>query len=195
MRIRKRRTHGQALTELALILPVLALLMLGAVDLGRAFYLSIEISGAARSGMRQGVINGNTDIGNSTRSEPNSAIANNIASWGDAGPGGVNDCDPNQATHKCGDPLGCPPDVFTSTPGRQVCFAVRTCSLTNGSITCPVGGWQTRPAQGSDGGGATQVLDVRVVYKFAPATPIITAFTRDGKAFYLTVDEYGLELY
>ena len=194
MRISRRRTGGQALTEFALIMPVLVLLMLGATDLGRAFYLSIEVSGAARSGMRQGVINGNTDIGNSTRSEPNSAIANNTTVWGDTGPGGLNDCNPTTPGHLCGDPTGCKPPVF-NTPDRLVCFAVRTCSLINGMTQCPLGGWQTRPPQGSDATGSNQVLDVRLVYKFAPATPVIANFTMDGKAFYLVVDEYGLEQY
>jgi Flp pilus assembly protein TadG len=196
MTTRRRKTRGQALTEMALLLPVLGLLMLGATDLGRAYYLNIEISGAARSGMRQGVINGSTDIGNSTRSEPNSAIANNTTVWGDTGPTGANDCDPTQPTHKCGDALGCPKDVFNANPSRLVCFAVRTCTVASGgTMTCPVNVWQQRPAQGSDSTNTLQVLDVRVVYKFVPATPWITNFTSDGKAFYLTVDEYGLELY
>lgn len=194
MRIRKRRTGGQALTEFAIIMPVLVLLMLGAADLGRAFYLNIEVSGAARSGMRQGVINGNTDLGNATRSEPNSAIANNTTVWGDTGPGGLNDCNPTAPGHLCGDPTGCRPTVF-NTPGRLVCFAVRTCSLINGITQCPLAGWQVRPAQGSDGTGSNQMLDVRVVYKFAPTTPMIANFTMDGQAFYLVVDEFGLELY
>src|ERR1700736_4294817 len=137
MRISRRRTGGQALTEFALIMPVLVLLMLGATDLGRAFYLSIEISGASRSGMRQGVINGSTDIGNAARSEPNSAIANDTVTWGDTAPGGLNDCDPPQASHKCGDPTGCTAAVFTSTPGRLTCFAARICSSSAGVITCP----------------------------------------------------------
>jgi Flp pilus assembly protein TadG len=195
MVVRRKKTRGQALTELALILPVLALLMLGATDLGRAFYLSIEISGASRSGMRQGVINGTTDIGNAARSEPNSAIANNQATWGDTGPGGNNDCDSTQAGHKCGDATGCAAAAFNSPAGRLTCFAVRTCSSAGGVITCPAGGWQTRPASAADATGNNQVLDVRVVYKFAPATPIIATFTGNGTAFYLTVDEYGLELY
>lgn len=190
---RRKKSRGQALTELALILPALALLMLGATDLGRAFYLSIEISGASRAGMRQGVINGSTDIGNAARSEPNSAIANNTTTWGDTGPGGVNDCDTTQATHKCGDPTGCAANVFTAA--RLTCFAVRTCSSAGGVITCPAGTWQTRPASASDATGNNQVVDVRVVYKFVPATPIIATFTGNGTAFYLTVDEYGLELY
>lgn len=194
MKIRRRRAVGQALTEFAIIMPVLVLLMLGAADLGRAFYLNIEVSGAARSGMRQGVINGNTDLGNSTRSEPNSAIANNTTVWGDTGPGGLNDCNPTAPGHLCGDPTGCRPTVFNN-PGRLVCFAVRTCSLINGITQCPLAGWQTRPAQGSDGTGSNQVLDVRVVYKFVPTTPMIANFTMDGQAFYLVVDEFGLELY
>jgi Flp pilus assembly protein TadG len=191
----RRGSRGQALTEMALIVPVLALLMLGAADFGRAFYLQIEISGASRSGMRQGVINGSTDIGNSIRSEPNSAIANNTTVWGDTGPGGVNDCDPTQPAHKCGDSRGCTSAAFTGAPGRLTCFAVRICSQVNGQTTCPPGGWQTRPAQASDGTGTNQVLDVRVVYRFAPTTPMIAKFTQDGSAFYLTVDEFGLELY
>jgi len=194
MMARRRRTGGQALVELALIMPVLVLLMLGATDLGRAFYLSIEISGASRSGMRQGVINGSTDIGNAARSEPNSAIANDTVTWGDTGPGGLNDCNPGMPGHLCGDPTGCRPPVF-NTPGRLICFAVRTCSLTAGNVACPLAGWQTRPAKGSDGTGSNQVLDVRVAYKFSPATPMIANFTVDGQAFYLVVDEYGLEQY
>ena len=45
-RIRVRR--GQALAELALVLPVLLLLLLGALDLGRLFYSQITITNAAK---------------------------------------------------------------------------------------------------------------------------------------------------
>jgi Flp pilus assembly protein TadG len=44
------RTVGQALVELALILPVLLILVLGAVDLGRVFYSQITVTNAAREG-------------------------------------------------------------------------------------------------------------------------------------------------
>ncbi len=44
------RTRGQALVELALITPILMLVLLGAVDLGRVFYASITITNAAREG-------------------------------------------------------------------------------------------------------------------------------------------------
>jgi PKD repeat protein len=48
---------GQAIVELALILPVLLLLMVGALDLGRVFYSQITINDAAREGALEGARN------------------------------------------------------------------------------------------------------------------------------------------
>jgi len=47
-----RVSHGQSLVEFALILPVLAILFLGAVDLTRAFYYYIVLENATREGAR-----------------------------------------------------------------------------------------------------------------------------------------------
>jgi Flp pilus assembly protein TadG len=44
-----KREEGGGLVELALVMPVYLLLLLGALDFGRAFYLSIEIAGAAHA--------------------------------------------------------------------------------------------------------------------------------------------------
>jgi Flp pilus assembly protein TadG len=44
------RTHGQALVEFALILPLFLLLALTAIDLGRVFYSQITVTNAARAG-------------------------------------------------------------------------------------------------------------------------------------------------
>ena len=41
-------SRGQALIELALILPILLFLLLGALDLGRAFYSTITVASAAK---------------------------------------------------------------------------------------------------------------------------------------------------
>lgn len=49
---RGQTAQGQALVEFALILPVLALLFLGAVDLTRAFYYYIVLENATREGAR-----------------------------------------------------------------------------------------------------------------------------------------------
>lgn len=49
-----RREQGSALVELALILPLIVLLFVGAVDLGRAFYYSNAVARAAESGALYG---------------------------------------------------------------------------------------------------------------------------------------------
>ena len=48
---------GHALVELALTLPVLVLLLIGAAELGRLAYYSIEVSNAARAGVAYGAQN------------------------------------------------------------------------------------------------------------------------------------------
>ncbi|MGQ9682456.1 MAG: TadE/TadG family type IV pilus assembly protein [Anaerolineae bacterium] len=47
-----RRNRGQSAVELALVLPLLLLLLLGTVDLGRAFGVWMALSNAAREGAR-----------------------------------------------------------------------------------------------------------------------------------------------
>jgi Flp pilus assembly protein TadG len=44
--------HGQALVEFALVAPLLALMLMGATDLTRAFYTYIVLSNASREGAR-----------------------------------------------------------------------------------------------------------------------------------------------
>jgi Flp pilus assembly protein TadG len=50
-RIPVREDAGQAFVELALILPVFILLLVGAVEVGRIAYVDIEVSNAARAGV------------------------------------------------------------------------------------------------------------------------------------------------
>ncbi len=180
--------RGQALLETALVVPLLLFLMLGAADLGRAFYFNLEISGASRAGLRTGVQIAVTDIGQVLRSEPNNSIPNDATTWGQTGAGGTySNCTSDPATQKCGDPTGCPPASFQ--PGQVACFAVRPCTITNNSCGS-FGPWGVRPDSGSDLG-----LDVRVVYKFIPVTPLVANLAGSAGLLYLTVDTYGLELY
>ena len=51
------RHRGQALTELALILPVLLVVLMGILDFGRAIYAYNAISNAAREGGRTAIVN------------------------------------------------------------------------------------------------------------------------------------------
>ncbi len=48
------RAHGQALVELALVVPFLFVLLLIAVDVGRLFYVYVGVQNAAREGAAYG---------------------------------------------------------------------------------------------------------------------------------------------
>lgn len=54
---RARTEKGQALVELALTIPLLALLLLGAAEFARVIYVSIEVSNAALAGVQYGAQN------------------------------------------------------------------------------------------------------------------------------------------
>lgn len=51
-----RKDKGQSLVELALLLPLLCLILVGIIDLGRAFNAYIVITNAAREGARYGAL-------------------------------------------------------------------------------------------------------------------------------------------
>ncbi len=51
LRARAPRSQGQALVELALILPLFLVLFVAALDLGRLFYSQITVNDASREGV------------------------------------------------------------------------------------------------------------------------------------------------
>jgi Flp pilus assembly protein TadG len=53
MRLRTDK-RGTSLLELALVLPVLTLVLVGAIDLGRVFYATAEVANAAHAGAEYG---------------------------------------------------------------------------------------------------------------------------------------------
>lgn len=53
---RRKKHRGQSVVELALILPVLLLIVLGLIEFGRAFFLYTVVSNAAREGARYGIV-------------------------------------------------------------------------------------------------------------------------------------------
>ncbi|HEX8975514.1 MAG TPA: TadE family protein [Solirubrobacteraceae bacterium] len=58
-----REVAGQALTEFALVVPILLILFMGILDFGRAVYAYNAVSNAAREGARTAIVNQNaTDI-------------------------------------------------------------------------------------------------------------------------------------
>ena len=62
-RRRAGRSKGQSLAEFALILPILALLIFGLLDLGRAVYMYNTLANAARTGARVAAVNQNAGNG------------------------------------------------------------------------------------------------------------------------------------
>lgn len=56
-RHRIRNNRGSALVELALTLPLLSLIMIGGIELGRVAYFAIELTNAARAGAALGAQN------------------------------------------------------------------------------------------------------------------------------------------
>jgi len=63
---RRRTRCGIASVEMAIIVPILGIIMLGMFELGRAVMVKQTLTGAARKGCRTGIIYqyGNTDITN-----------------------------------------------------------------------------------------------------------------------------------
>lgn len=54
MRVRRFFKSGQAATEFGLVMPVLALLLVGVADFARAFYFNLEVVASARAGAQYG---------------------------------------------------------------------------------------------------------------------------------------------
>lgn len=55
MKSRFSSEEGSSIVEVALAVPVLLALMVGVVDFGRAYYLAMEVAGAAHAGAEYGV--------------------------------------------------------------------------------------------------------------------------------------------
>lgn len=51
------RAAGQSLVEMALVLPLIIVILLGTVDLGRAIFAYNTIAGASREGVRTAIVN------------------------------------------------------------------------------------------------------------------------------------------
>ncbi len=74
-----RGEQGASLVELALLLPLFILLMFGAVDVGRAFYYSIEIAGAAHAAAMYGSQNPEDTTGMQTAAQDDAPNVPNLS--------------------------------------------------------------------------------------------------------------------
>src|ERR1035437_3869114 len=104
--------RGQAMIELALVLPVILLMALATFDLGRAFGVDVTALSAGRSGLREAIlqpsVGNNIDIGVYIRGD-----FPKTTNWGleqglpySSTPGTYGVC-PTVAGSNCGDPGHC----------------------------------------------------------------------------------------
>lgn len=64
-----RDEHGASVVELAALLPLFSLMLLGAIDFGRAYYLQMEIGGAAHAAASYGSQNPSDTTGMQTAAQ------------------------------------------------------------------------------------------------------------------------------
>lgn len=70
----ERRSRGQALVETALILPILLILVMGVIDIGRVIFAHVQLQEATHEGALYGAYNPN----------PTSAVQTRVTSSSDA---------------------------------------------------------------------------------------------------------------
>ena len=70
---------GAGLVELAFVLPLFPLLLFGAIDFGRAFYLSVEVAGAAQAAAVYGAQNPTDTAGMLTAAQEDAPNVPNLS--------------------------------------------------------------------------------------------------------------------
>jgi len=73
--------RGTGILEFAFLLPFMTLMLLGVIDLGRAYYLSIEVKNAAYSGALYGVNNYTDTTGMVTAANDDAGDATKLTGW------------------------------------------------------------------------------------------------------------------
>jgi Flp pilus assembly protein TadG len=74
-----REEKGASLVELALVFPLFVLLLLGCVDFGRAYYLAIEVAGAAHAAVMYGSRNPSDTAGMTSAAQDDAPNVPNLS--------------------------------------------------------------------------------------------------------------------
>lgn len=183
----RRRAHGQALVEFALVFPIFFLVLMGLIDGGRLVFTDTTLSQAAREAVRVGAVE---------------------AGWIGV-PLGTSGCVANRAGIGAGNPGAhvCPSSVNTMkadivAAANTMTAGVGALSAADVFLSCntgqpgdlpPTGDWtETSGGNGCvDGAGNAissqgDVISVRIVHTFQPVTPVFSAIgfapTRTGSA-------------
>lgn len=94
-----RRSDGSSFIELALLLPLMLFLFVGAVDLGRLYFMSVEVTGAAQAGALYGIQNPSDTSGMQSAA---TAGASSLASVSTSASYGCECSDGSSVTVSCG---------------------------------------------------------------------------------------------
>jgi Flp pilus assembly protein TadG len=129
MKRSSRNDAGSAFVELALVLPLLCLVLIGAVELGRMAYAAIEVSNAARAAVAYGSQNLVTATDSPDMKTVAAADASDLTAMGATlltTPSTVCVCDDGSSS---------PPAVGCSVLAQQCCPTGETANCTSGYHT------------------------------------------------------------
>jgi Flp pilus assembly protein TadG len=177
------RQRGQSLVEFAISSLVVILLLMGLLDLSRAFYYSVNIQGAAREGARHGAWFDTATRSNKYLDDDDIMLAVRQAMAG-AGFDGVNLPVPTQVkSAACLSPTD--GNAFNNKP-----YAAATKPATTGRVnvficyTQPGGAVQTGtlPTHPTDASWRLGDLNVAIVMNFAMVTPLLQNMFGSGIA-------------
>ena len=134
--------RGQAIVELAVVLPILVVLWSLGVDGARVYSTSLEIRGAARAGSLEAMLTDDSAVGNAIRAATSDYPDGPL--WGaDASGHAYVDCnDSDPLTRHCGDGDGCVQDSpFWHYAGTspEICFSLGSCEVDSTTQRCVAG--------------------------------------------------------
>jgi Flp pilus assembly protein TadG len=175
------RQSGQSLVEFAISSLVVILLLMGLLDLSRAFYYSVNLQGAAREGARHGAWFDTATRSNKYLDDDDIMLAVRQA-MGGAGFDGVNLPLPTQVKSAAclsptdGNAFNNKPYAAAATPPSTGNVYVYICYTQPGGIVKT----GTLPAHPTDASWRLGDLNVTVVMNFALVTPLLQNMFGNG---------------
>lgn len=132
---RQSRDSGQSMLELALMLPFLALLLLGIVEMGRAIYYTIAVNNAATAGAEYGSQSSTKTAGDYTGMQNSATMDANFSAMSATGTRGCT-CDNgngNSCVYPVPSPSTCDPNSgnYVSCTGGTVVECVQVTTTAN----------------------------------------------------------------
>ena len=177
MRAGRRGERSQAMTEFALVAPVLLLLTFGIIDFGRALYFYSATANAAREASRVAAVPNGLQL--PTQAQVLAAAQAHFPGGTLTAPACPNGPIPSTQ------PAAGQGWLFTTEPGVAAGGAVEASPPPNaagGDPPSPATGCSAvNPAAGRD------LLQVTVIYNFVPVTPIVSSVIGNHVLFTLSV--------